>query len=304
MRKLKIKTIPFFACLVVSLWLGLSQAALGVEVLDDDGNLVSLPQTANRIISLAPSLTEIIFAAGAGSKIVGVVEYSDFPLAAQEIRIVGRHDLLDLEAILELQPDLIVSWKTGNPIASVNRLKELGFPIYVAEPKRLQSIPIHIEKLGTLAGTMKIASEVINTFTNTLQELENNYSHQLGVSVFYQVWDTPLITAGGNELINDIIMLCGGQNIFADLSLMAPKIDKESVLARNPQVIIASGMDIARPEWLDSWLEWPTLDAVANSHLYFIPPDLVQRHTPRALQGAKLMCEQIDQARSGYSAQH
>ena len=281
-------------------WLILAPVSIAVEVIDDDGNVVRLAHTANRIISLAPSLTEILFAAGAGDKVVGVVEYSDYPPAATEITVVGRHDLLDLETILALQPDLIVSWKTGNPAASVNRLKQLGYPIYVAEPKQLQSIPGHIERLGTLAGTMNIANEVINNFTDTLQQLESDYNHQGAVSVFYQVWDTPLITAGGNELINDIISLCGGRNIFADLSLVAPKVDKESVLARNPQVIIASGMDIARPEWLDSWLDWPTLGAVANSHLYFIPPDLVQRHTPRALQGAQLMCEQIDKARTNY----
>jgi iron complex transport system substrate-binding protein len=297
MRSVRIKTIRFSVYLVATLWLLLSQAALTVEVIDDEGNLVSLSQTADRIISLAPSLTEIIFAAGAGDKVVGVVEYSDYPPPAREITIVGRHDLLDLEAILLLQPDLIVSWKTGNPAASINRLKEFGIPVYVAEPKQLNSIPIHIEKLGILAGTMNRASEVITRFNDTLQKLETDFGNQSRVSVFYQVWDTPLITAGGNELINDIVNLCGGMNIFADLSMMAPKIDKESVLARNPQIIIASGMDIARPEWLDSWLEWPTLDAVANGHLYFIPPDLLQRHTPRALQGAQLMCEQINRAR-------
>jgi len=297
MQAVKIKLPRLLVYFLATLFLILSQVAYTIEVIDDEGNLVRLSQTVDRIISLAPSLTEIIFAAGAGDKIVGVVEFSDFPPAARDITIVGRHDLLDLEAILLLQPDLIVSWKTGNPAASINRLREFGIPVYVAEPKQLKSIPIHIEKLGTLAGTMSIASGVIDGFNETLQKLETDFSNQSQVSVFYQVWDTPLITAGGNELINDIISLCGGANLFVDILLVAPKVDKESVLARNPQIIIASGMDIARPEWLDSWLEWPTLEAVTNGHLYFIPPDLVQRHTPRALQGAQLMCEQIDRAR-------
>jgi iron complex transport system substrate-binding protein len=118
------------------------------------------------------------------------------------------------------------------------------------------------------------------------------------VTIFYQVWDRPLITAGGNELINDIITLCGGRNIFANIRRVAPKVSREAVLKRNPEVIIASGMDIERPEWLDDWLRWPSLKAVANKNLFFVPPDLLQRHTPRALLGAAQMCDQLDQARS------
>lgn len=272
--------------------------AMAEEAMDDDGTRIVLPEPAHRIISLAPSLTEILFAAGAGDHIVGVVEYSDYPPAARNIPVVGRHDLLDLETIVALQPDLIVSWRSGNPQAAVARLRQLGYPVYVAEPRHLASIPDHLERLATLAGTMSEAIHEIEEFNRILEQLENNYSEQSPVRVFYQVWDAPLITAGGNELIHDIITLCGGRNIFADLSLVAPKVSRESVLARNPDVIIASGMDVARPEWLDAWLNWPSLYAVANEQLYFIPPDLVQRHTPRALSGAQQMCRQIDQARS------
>ena len=118
------------------------------------------------------------------------------------------------------------------------------------------------------------------------------------MTIFYQVWDRPLITAGGNELINDIIRLCGGRNVFANIRRVAPKVSREAVLKRNPEVIIASGMDIERPEWLDDWLRWPSLKAVANKNLFFVPPDLLQRHTPRALLGAAQICDQLDQARS------
>ncbi|MEZ5488801.1 MAG: cobalamin-binding protein [Gammaproteobacteria bacterium] len=268
-----------------------------LEVMDDDGNRVILEQPATRIISLAPSLTEMLFAAGAGDRIVGVVEYSDYPAQAAALPVVGRHDLLDLEAIVALQPDLVVSWKSGNPAAAVERLKRLGLSVYVAEPRELDSIPLHLERMATLAGTLDLARPVIENFDDTLNRLRTEYSAKSTVRVFYQVWDQPLITAGGDELINDMITLCGGSNIFADLNLMAPKVSTEAVLVRNPQVIIASGMDIARPEWLDAWLAWPQLEAVAQGRLYFIPPDLVQRHTPRALQGVSRMCEQIDRAR-------
>ena len=169
------------------------------EATDDEGSLISLSKPAERIISLAPSLTELIFAAGAGDKLVGVVEYSDYPEAAKSIPIVGRHDLLDMERILELQPDLIVAWQTGNPRASVNRLRALGIAVYIAEPKSLESIPSHIERLSVLSGSEETANVVAATFRASLQSLSNEYSNKAPVSTFYQVWDVPLISAGGNE---------------------------------------------------------------------------------------------------------
>jgi iron complex transport system substrate-binding protein len=273
-------------------------ASLAVEVTDDEGRIVQLPMPAQRIISLAPSLTELIYAAGAGAKLVGVIEYSNYPEAAKSLPLVGRHDILDMELILSLRPDLVVAWQSGNPRASVRRLRELGLKVYIAEPKQLESIPSHMQRLAILAGTENTARPAIEDFRSRLAALVNQYSHKVAIDTFYQVWDTPLISAGGNELINDIISLCGGKNIFSDITLVAPKVSKEAVLVRNPVVIIASGMDIERPEWLDDWRSWPTLKAVANNNLFFVPPDLVQRHTPRVLQGAEIICAQIDLARS------
>ena len=278
--------------------LAVSQTVFSIEVRDDEGSLVQLDANAQRIISLAPSLTELLYAAGAGDKLVGVVEYSDYPIAAKALPIIGRYDMLDMEKILQLQPDLVVAWQTGNPRASVNRLRELGLAVYMAEPKRLDSIPSHIRRLAILAGTEEIAKKVIDEFETQLTTLSDNYRTNTPVRTFYQVWDRPLISAGGNELINDIIELCGGVNIFADINLVAPKVSLESVLIRNPQAIVASGMDIERPEWLDEWLKWEQLSAVSTNSLFFVPPELLQRHTPRALMGAKSMCEQLDQTRA------
>lgn len=290
-----IRTGCSLATLLLSLLL--CRTAFAIEARDDEGTLVALDSAAERIISLAPSLTELLFAAGAGTRIVGVVEFSDYPEAAQSLPIVGRHDLLDMERILQLQPDLIVAWQSGNPRASVNRLRALGLTVYIAEPKSLASIPSHIERLATLAGTEDSAAPVIEDFESRLEALTTEYSHRSPVRTFYQVWDRPLISAGGNELIDDIIELCGGENIFADISLVAPKVSVEAVLTRDPQAIVASGMDVERPEWLDEWLAWEQLSAVATGSLFFVPPELLQRHTPRALLGAQSMCEQIDLAR-------
>ena len=282
---------------ILSLSLSGYQRANAAEAYDDEGTLVSLTAPAMRIISLAPSLTEILYAAGAGNKVVGVVEFSDYPPEARSLPVVGRYDSLDLETLLALQPDLVIAWRSGNPRAAISRLRELGLTVYVAEPQDLDTVASHLDRIGTLAGTGTLASEASANFRQQLQDLRTRYSRREPVRTFYQVWNRPLITAGGTELINDIISLCGGTNIFRELSRVAPKVSVESVLSRDPQIIVASGMDQERPEWLDSWRDWRKLSAVRDDKLFFIPPDLMQRHTPRALEGAQRLCTQIESVR-------
>lgn len=268
-----------------------------IEVVDDEGNTVTLQQPASRIISLAPSLTELLYSAGAGDKLVGVMAYSDYPQAAKLLPVVGSHNRLDMERILELAPDLILAWQSGNSGASLNKLKDLGLTVFVAEPKQLQTISGYITTLATLAGTQAVGKIAAEEFSQQLATLRQTYRNKAPVRIFYQVWDVPMISVGGNELINDVIGLCGGENIFADISLVAPKISVEAVLAANPEVIIGSGADTERPQWLDNWQRWPSLAAVHNNQVNSIPPFLVQRPTPRVLQGAQLMCAYIDLAR-------
>jgi len=275
-----------------------STIAANIEVIDDRGVSIQLAQPAERIISLAPSLTELLYVAGAGDKLVGVVEYSDYPEEALSLPLIGRFDRFDIERILELKPDLVVAWLTGNPRSTIEGLERLGLTVYVAEPKFLDSIPNQLEKLGQLAGTEGQASEAINAYAEKLTSLVNRYSATAPVRVFYQVWDRPLMTAGGAELTNDLIELCGGINIFGELTALAPKVNLEAVVLRDPELIVASGIDERRPAWLDTWDEWPSMTAVANRQVVFIDPDLTQRHSPRVLQGAEILCQQIAAARA------
>lgn len=269
-----------------------------IEVIDDRGISIRLTQPAKRIISLAPSLTELLYVAGAGDKLVGVVEYSDYPEEALSLPVIGRFDRFDIERILELKPDLVVAWLTGNPRSTIDGLEKLGLKVYVAEPKFLDSIPIQLNKLGQLAGTEGHANEAIEAYAATLESLVHRYSDEPPVRVFYQVWDRPLMTAGGAELTNDLIELCGGINIFGELTALAPKVNLEAVLLRDPELIVASGIDERRPAWLDTWDQWPSITAVANRQVVFIDPDLTQRHSPRVLQGAEILCEQVAEARA------
>ena len=274
-----------------------SEAYCAIEVVDEDGNLIKLEKPAERIISLAPSVTELLFAIGAGSQVVGVIEYSDFPPEAKTLQVVGRFDLLDIEKILELDPDLIIGWKSGNPRTSIEQLKRLGLSVYLVELNDLPSISTQMESLSKLAGTTIEAKEAINHFNQTYESLVTQYSNRESVRTFYQVWESPIITTGGQELMNDIIELCSGENIFNAIDQIAPKVSLEAVIIANPEVIIGSGVGLTRPEWLNDWESWPSLKAVSEEHVYFIPPDLVQRQTPRTLIGAKQMCEHIAKAR-------
>ena len=268
-----------------------------ISVTDGTGSVVRLAQPAQRIVSLAPHVTEVLFAAGAGERIVGTVDYSNFPEAAKRIRRVGGYSRIDLEAVAALKPDLVIGWHSGNAPAHVDKLKSLGLTVYVARPHRFEDIAASIEQYGRLAGTQSSAEPAAATFRQRLAELRLRYASRRPVRVFYQVWQKPLTTINGQQIISDAIGVCGGVNVFAELPVLAPKINTEAVLVANPEAIIASGMDEQRPEWLDDWRRWPQLDAVTRGNLFFIPPDLIQRHSPRLLDGAAMLCEQLEAAR-------
>ena len=269
-----------------------------LSVIDADGNTVSLDVPAKRIIALAPHIVENTYSAGAGDKLVAAVAYADFPESAKKLPHVGTYKTFNLESILALKPDLILAWRSGNGDEIVQRLKGLGIPVYVSEPKTLQDIPLVLQDIGLLAGTKEIADQEANSYLKKLAKLRQTYQAAVPVSVFYQVWYQPLQTLNDEHLISDVIRLCGGNNVFADALSLAPKINIEAVVQRNPQAIVASGMGEARPDWLDNWLDWPSLQAVKNNHLFFVPPDIVQRHTVRIMQGAELLCEQLQQVRA------
>jgi len=279
--------------LLLCFWLGGVRAE--ITVTDDAGVVLQLPRPATRIVSLAPHLTELLFAAGAGERLVGVVDFSDYPAAARALPRIGSYANLDLERIVALRPDLVVAWGSGNPPGQLQRLRALGLPVYVSEPQRLPAIAATLRRLGTLAGS---DGEVpARDFTARLAGLRERYAGATPLAVFYEIWPQPLMTVGGVHVISDVIALCGGRNVFATLDQPAAAVALEAVLAADPDVIVASGMDEARPDWLDAWQRWPALRAVKRANLYFVPPDLLQRHTPRILDGAEQLCRALAAAR-------
>lgn len=281
----------------VALFVAALPARAEVTVTDDTGAQVTLRASARRIVSLAPHITELLFAAGAGARIIGTVDYSDYPPAAKRIARVGGYSQLDLETVAALKPDLVIAWESGNPPAAVAKLRALGVPVFVNQPDRILDVARSIEQFGRLAGTSMVAEPAAAEFRARYQALADRYANHPKLRVFYEIWKDPLMTINGKQIISDAIRLCGGENVFADLPALAPKVSVEAVLAANPDVIVASGMGEARPEWLDDWKRWPQLAAAASGNLYFVPPELIQRHTPRVLDGAQRLCEDLEEAR-------
>lgn len=275
----------------------LDVAAAEIAVTDDAGNVLKLPRAAQRIVSLAPHLTELLFAAGAGARVIAAVEYSNFPEAAKTLPRIGSYAAFDLERIATLQPDLAVAWSSGNPPGPVAQLRRLGIPVFVSEPQRLEDIGPSLVRLGTLAGTEGAARQAAADFERRRAMLAARHAGKREVAVFYEIWNQPLMTVGGQHLISAVMALCGGHNVFAAVTQPAATIGLEAVLRANPEAIVASGMGEARPDWLDHWQRWPQLTAVQRDNLFFVPPDLLQRHTPRILDGAGRLCEALDVAR-------
>jgi iron complex transport system substrate-binding protein len=286
----------------VGMLLLLAVFALGagaeIRLRDDAGRNVILNQPARRIISLAPHLTELLFAAGAGGQIVGTVEFSDYPRAAQAIAHIGDSAQLDLERIVALKPDLVVVWQNGSAQRQLEKLLSLGIPVFYNEPRRLPDIARAIEQLGRLAGTEAVALPAAREFLAREAELRRRYSGRSPVTVFFQIWDRPLLTVNGAHLISDVIQLCGGQNIFAGLKPLTPEIPGEAVLAADPEVIGGVTAEAGQPGNLNPWKQWPRLKAVARGNLFTIGSDTISRNTPRILDGARELCEHLAAARA------
>lgn len=282
---------------LLALLLPAPPARADIAVQDDTGREVRLKAPARRIVSLAPHATENLYAAGAGERLVAAVDYSDYPEAARRLPRVGGYSRIDLEAVLALKPDLVVAWQSGNPPAQVEKLRSFGLPVFMTQPNRMEDVAGQIERLGRLAGTDAAARATAEAFRARLAALREANAGKPPVRVFYQVWKTPLTTIGGPQIISSAIRLCGGDNIFGHLEQLAPTVSLEAVLAADPEAIVASGMDESRPQWLDDWLKWPRLTAVKRGNLFHVPPELLQRHTPRLLSGAERLCAHLDEAR-------
>ena len=284
------------AC-ALALLVSVSSQAFAIQVVDDSGKTIHLRQPASRILTLAPNLTELLFDLGAGDRVVATVQFSNYPDAAKKIPRVGSSGSLNLEAVLGYHPDLVLAWRSGNNPQQLIAIEQLGIPVYRSEPGKLQDIPATLVKLGHLLGLESKAAAVAQSMQAGIARLQQRYAHRQILSGFYQIWDEPIYTINGKHIISDVMRLCGVRNVFADAPIIAPVVSMEAVLAKNPQMIISGGSAKMQAQNLSTWRAWPQLTAVRANNLFYIDADLMQRDTPRILQGAEVLCQQAEQAR-------
>ena len=248
-----------------------------------------------RIVSLAPSLTEIAYAAGAGAALVGTVEYSDYPAEARSLPRVGDGWSVDVERVLALRPDVVLAWSSGTPQATIERLESVGLRVVTVPTFRLADVPAALRLVGRLAGTPAVAESAARRFDDEVDRLRRQHAGVSVLTVFIQIDDQPLFTVGGRHVLSEVVELCGGRNVFAGLTQVAPQVDVEAVLARDPQVILSTDDTVADPAAM--WRRWPQLKSVRAATIYPLPSDLVARATPRLAQGVAATCGALDDAR-------
>jgi iron complex transport system substrate-binding protein len=287
--------------LLLSALLVAMPARAAVRVVDDAGATVSLGAPATRIITLAPHAAELVYAAGAGARVVGVMKGSDYPPAVAELPVIGDVAALDLEKIVMLAPDLIVTWPWTTP-AQVAWLRARGVAVFEADAHTIDGIATDIERIGALSGTDASARAAAMQFRARVAQLARDGRDGVPVRVFYQLSGAPLFTLGGRHLVSQAIARCGGENVFAGLTIPAPQVSVEAVLAANPQAIIAGTDDARRPAWLDDWSRWPALDAVRHHALFVVDANLLHRPGPRFVDGIAQLCGTLADARRAMAA--
>jgi iron complex transport system substrate-binding protein len=270
-------------------------ALLATAFIISAGSAQAASPKAPRLLSLAPNLTELAYAAGAGSLLVGTVEFSDYPEAARKLPRVGDAWRVDVERVLELRPDIVLVWPTGTPDTVISRLRQLRLRVVEVPTQKLADVPRALRQLGQLAGTTPVAEQAAFAFERDVAAQRARYAQRPVLSVFIQIDDEPIYTVNGRHVISEIVTLCGGRNVFADLPQLAPPIGAEAVLAADPQVIVSTDDTITDP--LAEWVRWPRMQAVQARTIYALSSDLVARASPRLAQGVGVTCEALERAR-------
>jgi len=293
---------PLRFLLAGTLALAFSAQAAEITGTDDRGRTVRLPAPAQRIVALAPSITELAYAAGAGDRLVGVARYSDYPAAAKGIPQVGDASRIDLERVLSLKPDLVIGWKSGNQVADVERLEALGLKVYIIEPATLAAIPQLLRAVGSLAGTGAMAQGAADEFERRVTALRERYGARPKVRVFYEIWHSPLMTVNGRHMIDDVIRLCGGSNVFAGIATLTPVVSLEGVIALQPEVVLGGSSATTPDAFAAQWRSYGGFVRLRDVKAMYVDPDHIQRQTPRILEGAQTVCEHLEKIRGSRPA--
>ena len=294
--------------MTLTLWRALALAALmscvagpahsTVSAVDDEGRMITLASPARRIISLAPHVTELLFAAGAGDRIVATTRFSDYPPAALDIPRIGDSFVIDAERVLALKPDLIVVWLHGNSEGQIEQMRKLGIPVFSSEPRRLAHIGSTLRRFGTLTGNEAAAETAAQAFERNVAALRERYRGRSVVRVFYQIAERPLLTINREHLIDDVLELCRARNVFSELGALTPNVTAEAVAARDPEAIVTSADEPGNKSSFSLWEKLTAMHATRKRNFIELQSDLISRQSPRIVEGAKRLCEELDRVRA------
>ena len=279
------------ACLAVLIPIALS----GLFACSEAPEPVPQAITYTRLVTLAPNLTELVYAAGAGDALVGVSAYSDYPPAALELPIIGDAFVVDQEQLAVLQPDLLLVWQSGTPAHVVDELRSVGYNVEVIRTRSLGDVASALRRVGELTGYDDSARRVATSFEENLQTIREKFAGLDDVRVFYQVSRRPLFTVNGEHYVSELIDLCGGSNVFADLNDLAPTIDVEAVVERDPELMLASSD--AGEDAFAEWRRWPHIAANRYQNHFLMPADSIGRATPRLAAAGEVVCGAMQEAR-------
>jgi iron complex transport system substrate-binding protein len=282
--------------------------AAALTIIDDTGRRVPLPHPPERIISLAPGATEMLFAAGAGDRVIATVDFSDEPAAAKRVPRVGDVTAVDMERLVALHPDVVVAWPGGGNPAQIEKIEQLGIPIYRQQVNRLGDLPGSVRRLGALAADRGVAEKAAGALAAELARMEHEYGggmHMGGAptaggaavgsrpTVLLEVWNRPIYTVGGTHLMSDALTLCGVRNVFGDLQELGPVVDTEAVIARNPDIIVAAAPPGEAPGWLAEWRRFGSLKAVQTGRLVAFEDQRLSRLGPSVVPATEALCKAL-----------
>jgi iron complex transport system substrate-binding protein len=282
--------------LLLALCASVAQAAVGV--VDDSGRQVVLARPAQRVISMAPHITELLFAAGGGARIIGAMNYSDYPQEARKIPLIGSNSQIDMERVIAMKPDLLIVWQSGNTARQIAQLESLGIPVFHSEPRSFEAVETNLLRFGRLLGTEQVAGQAAAQFRAKVDRLRTRYASRPPVTVFYQAWDNPLFTLNGEQIASDAIRLCGGRNIFAELKTIAPQVGTEAVLQADPEAIVGGKRYTPQDRGLSIWQPYRGMRAVRRNNLFTLDGEMITRPGPRVVDGAAVLCARLEEARS------
>ena len=284
--------MKLFAVLILGLAL---PAGASVSLTDDLGRKVELAEPARRIVTLAPFLTELVYAAGAGGRLVGVSEHSDYPPEATVLPKVASAVAVSLEQVASLRPDLVLAWRDTIRSTDLERFAALHIPVFVTQARSLGDVPRLLDAVSRLAdGSAALA---VATYREKLSAARALRAGKPRIGVFLEIWHLPLTTIAGAHWMNEALEICGAENVFADLAGVAPVVSWETVYARDPAAIVGAGSDASEARFREQWEARPTLTAVKKGWLVYVNADTIQRPTVRLADGVMQLCEGLNRLR-------